>query len=86
MDNGFTSFGVFAKRFVKGDVIPGLVGFLALIKESKIVDGVNDVSVFRHHTGSKIMLGGVSFINSSCRENCTYVGNSKRTKVSIRVI
>ena len=87
MDNGFTSFGVFAKkRFVKGDVIPGLVGFLAPIKESEIVEGVNDVSVFRHHTGSKIMLGGVSFFNSSCRENCTYVGNSKRTKVSIRVI
>ena len=32
------------------------------------------------------MLGSVFFINSSCRENCTYVGNSKRTKVSIRVI
>ena len=32
MDNGFTSFGVFSKkRFVKGDVIPGLVGFLAPI-------------------------------------------------------
>ena len=87
MDNGFTSFGVFAKkRFVKGDVVPVLVGFLAPIKECEIVEGVNDVSVFRHHTGSKIMLGGVSFINSSCRENCTYVGNSKRTKVSIRVI
>ena len=54
MDKGFTSFGVFAKkRFVKGDVIPGLVGFLAPVKESEIVEGVNDVSVFLSSYGIK---------------------------------
>ena len=49
----------------------------------EIISGCNDVSVFRHHTGSKIILGPVAFINSSCRENCCYVSNSKRTKVNI---
>ena len=52
--------------------------------DSEILSGYNDVAVFRHHTGSKIMLGPVAFINSLCRENCCYASNSKRTKVNIR--
>ena len=59
-DTGFCSFGVYAKKsFKKGDFIPGLVGFLAPIKENEAIDGNNDVSVIRHHTGSNVMLGGV---------------------------
>ena len=62
-----------------------LVGFLAPMPDSEIVSGYSDVLLFRHHTGSKIMLGPVAFINSSCRETYCYVSNSKRTKVNIRV-
>ena len=80
------SFGVFSRfSFEKNEILPGLVGFLAPMPDSEIISDYNDVSVFRHHTGSKIMLGPVAFINSSCRENCCYVSNSKRTKVNIRV-
>ena len=35
--------------------------------------------------GSKLMLGGVSFVNSSCKENCVYVPNRNKTKVCIWV-
>ena len=85
-DTGFCSFGVYARKsFRKGDFIPGLVGFLAPIKENEIIDGKNDVSVIRHHTGSKVMLGGVSFVNSSCRENAAYVANTKQAQVRLRV-
>ena len=85
-DANHVSFGVFSKfSFSKNDILPGLTGFLASVKPGEIVTGYNDVSVFDHHTGPKIMLGAVAFINSSCRENCAYLSNSKRTRVQIRV-
>ena len=81
-DTGFCSFGVYARKtFKKGDFISGLVGF----KENEIIDTKIDVSVIRHHMGSKVILGGVSFVNSSCRENAAYVANTKQAQVKLRV-
>ena len=86
MENGFRSFGFFAKkRILKGDDILGLVGFWYPTKEIEIVEGVNDVSVYHHQTGSTIMLRGVSFINYSCRENSIFVYILERTMMGIRV-
>ena len=80
------SFGVFSRfSFKKNEILPGLVSFSAPMPDSEIISGYKNMSVFRHHTGSKIMLGPVAFTYSSCRENCCYVSNSKRTKVNIRV-
>ena len=62
-----------------------MTGFLATIKRNEIVPGYNDVPVFEHHTGPKIMLGAVAFINSYCKENCAYVSSKKRTRVHVRV-
>ena len=69
-DTGFNSFGVYARKsFKKGDFISGLVGFLVPIKEKEIIDGKNDVSVIRHHTGSTVMLGGF-FCKFELPRNC----------------
>ena len=85
-DANHVSFGVPSKfSFSKNDILPGLTGFLASVKPGEIVTGYNDVSVFDHHIGPKIMLGAVAFINSSCRENCAYLSNSKRNRLQIRV-
>ena len=85
-DAAHTSLGVFAKKkFIFNEILFGLTGFLAPMPSSEIIAGVNDVSIFDHSTGPKLMLGGVSFINSSCRENSVYVPNRCRSKVQIRV-
>ena len=89
-DSNYTSFGVFAKVFLDNNrVIAGLVGFLAPISESEIVEGVNDFSIFRSNrrrSGSKLMLGPASFINSCCKPNSLYEFDRKTNQLRIKVI
>ena len=75
-DQGFTSFGVFVKKcFRCNEILPGLTVFLAPILKEEIISGYNNVSIFQHHTGEKMMLGGVAFIDSSCKPNPMYSYN-----------
>ena len=63
----------------------GLTGFLVPIPQREIIPGYNDVSMFEHASWPKLMLGGVSFVTSSYKENLVYVPNRNKTKVCIRV-
>ena len=89
-DSNYTSFGVFAKVFLDNNrVITGLVDFLAPISESEIVEEVNDFSIFRSNrrrSGSKLMLGPASFINSCCKPNSLYDFDRKTNQLRIKVI
>ena len=77
---------VFTKcRLTYNEFVKGLTGFLVPIPQREILPGYNDVSVFEHKSGPKLMLGGVSFVNSSCKENCVNVLNRNKIKVCIRV-
>ena len=85
-DNQHTNLGVFTKcRLSYNEFVKDLTGFLVPIPHREIIPGYNDVSIFEHASGPKLMLGGVSFFNSSCKENCVYVPNRNKTKVCIRV-
>ena len=85
-DNQHTSLRVFTKcRITYNEVVKGLTGFLVPIPQRKIIPVYNDVSIFEHASGPKLMLGGGSFVNSNCKENCVYVPNRNKTKVCIRV-
>ena len=66
--------------------MPGLTGFLAPILKEEIIAGYNNVSIVQHHTGEKMMLGGVAFINSSCKSNSLYRYNRQKKIVSLNVI
>ena len=85
-DSQHSSLGVFSKiNLKKNEILKGLTGFLAPMPQSSIVPGLNDVSIIQHASGPKLMLGGASFINSSCKENCIYVPNKSKTMIQIRV-
>ena len=85
-DSQHSSLGVFSKiNLKKNEIVKGLTGFLAPMPQSSIVPGLNDVSIIQHASGPKLMLGGASFINSSCKENCIYVPNKSKTMIQIRV-
>ena len=80
-----TSLGVFAKcRLTYNEVVKGLTGFLVPIPQKEIIPSYNNVSIFDHASGPKLK-GGVSFVNSSFKENCLYVPNRNKTKVCIRL-
>ena len=86
-DQGFTSFGVFAKQsFRWNEILPGLIGFLASISKEEIISWYNNVSIFQHHTGERMMLAGVAFINSSCKPNSMYSYNRQMKIVNLKVI
>lgn len=71
--NGFNSFGVFSrKKFEKNEILPGLVGILALAGASYAEKPENQFSVYKTPAGNHIMLGPLSFINSSCKPNAQY--------------
>lgn len=72
----FTSLGLFAKTDLAAGESLQITGHLAVFPENEIVQGVNDFSVY---TGSvsRLMLGPLSFVNSSCFPNAQYRTNDK---------
>ena len=85
-DSQHSSLGVFSKIDLKQNkILKALTGFPAPMPQSSIVPGINDVSIIQHASGPKLMLGGASFINSSCKENCIYLPNKSKTRIQIRV-
>ena len=74
--NSFSPLGVIAcVDIAEKIVLPGLVGLLSEIKEIGVVEGVNDFSLIQSQRLKKLwlMLGPISFINSSCKPNAKYV-------------
>ena len=73
---GFKQLGVLSKQEnVAGEDINGLSGFLSELPDSDHVEGYNDVSLItrsRKLRQTFLMLGPISFINSSCRPNARY--------------
>ena len=82
----FVSFGVFAKEHLPlGFKIPGVIGYLSILNKSEIIQNVNDFSVVWDKKASKLMLGSLSFVNSSCSPNCQYVPRLKLNLMEIAV-
>lgn len=77
----FTSFGVFANRGFKcGEIVPGVLGFLSNIPFDDPIGKENEFSVYQsdRNNGDILMLGVLSFVNSSCKPNCVYHGHDKK--------
>ena len=71
----FKQIGLFAEsEIAKGEVINGVVGYLAEIEDCDIVDDYNDMSVIYSKLKNIqwLMLGPVSFVNASCKANVEY--------------
>ena len=86
-DSNFDSFGVFAKTNLEfGHVVPGVLGYLAHLPEEEVVENVNDFSVVWHKKASQIMLGPLSFLNSSCLPDSAFVPDVKRKMMELSVI
>ena len=86
-ESNFASFGVFAKHHLPfGLKIPGVVGYLAALAKADVEENVNDFSMVWEKKASKLMLGSLSFVNSSCIPNSEYVPNLKRNFMEISVI
>ena len=86
-DSDFDSFGVFAKTNLEfGHVVPGVLGYLAHLPKEEVVEKVNDFSVVWHKKASQIMLGPLSFVNSSCVPNSAFVPDVKRKIMELSVI
>ena len=72
----FSQLGLFAKKEVKrGNLVEGISGFLSELPDSEHIAGVNDFSLITRSTNLKatyLMLGPISFINSSCKPNAKY--------------
>lgn len=82
----FTSFGCFAKELLpRNSMVPGLVGFLADFPIDE-QDSCNEFSVYGGRKGEKLMLAGLSFVNSSCKPNCECVPDLKNNRMYIRVL
>ena len=76
----FSQLGLFAKTDVpKGNVVNGVVGFLAEIQESEIFEGHNDMSIIYSKLKNVqwLMLGPVFFVNASCKANVEYKQTGK---------
>ena len=79
--------GVFAEKFLRcNEISPGSTSFLAPISKEEIISGYSNVSIFQHHTGEKMMLGGVAFINLSFKPNSMYSYNRQMKIVNLKVI
>ena len=88
---GFQQLGVLSKQeIVAGEVINGLSGFLSELPDSDHVEGYNDFSLItrsRKLRQTFLMLGPISFINSSCRRNARYeIRNFAVRCVSLKAI
>lgn len=82
-----TSFGVFAGVFLPyGEIVTSLFGFLADFTGEEEDGSDNFFSVYHTKRGDKVMLGGVSFINSCCVPNVEFVPNLKAMTIEVRVI
>ena len=72
----FSQLGLFAKKDLKREMlIEGISGFLSELPDAEHVAGVNDFSLITRSTILKVtylMLGPISFINSSCKPNSRY--------------
>ena len=83
---GHTSLGVFTKeKLFSSDIVKGVVGLLASMPSRCINRGKNDFSVHSTTAGQILMLGPVSFVNSSCRPNCEYQLDKKNMVMRLRV-
>lgn len=83
---GHTSLGVFTKgKLFSGDFVKGVVGILVSMPSRCINRGKNDFSVHSTSAGQILMLGPVSFVNSSCRPNCEYQLDKKNMIMRLRV-
>ena len=70
------SFGCFAKVFIPyGTIVSGLSGYLADFPDTHLQKDINDYSVFGSPEGNKLMEGPLSFVNSACVPNATFIPN-----------
>lgn len=80
------SYGCFAIRELPHQyVIPGLKGFLAEFPLATEDSEGCDFSVYTTGNVDLLMLGGLSFVNSSCVPNCVYKPNLKKFFVELQV-
>ena len=83
---GHTSMGVFAQQALYSkQSVPGMMGLLARVPIDDVEIGKNDFSMHTTSEGNVLMLGPVSFVNSSCRPNCEYYVDLKKMTISLRV-
>ena len=81
-ESNFVSFGVFAKQELDcGTTVEGLTGYLSDLPRSEVIPNVNDFSDVWHKKVCKIMLGGLSLVNSSCVPNCMYAPDLRKNKM-----
>ena len=73
----FSQIGLFLNLdFEKNNLIPGVSGFLSELPDEEHIAGFNDFSLLtttRNIKTTFLMLGPVSFVNSSCKPNAKYV-------------
>ena len=71
----YVQLGLYTRSDIqKGEVVNGVIGFLAEITDAEIIPGFNDVSVLCSKMRGEqwLMLGPISFVNASCRSNVEY--------------